>query len=108
MPSGGRRVEVRMTDRQIEQRPPLRTSPLVHPSAPRPDHDHDSPVSGPVSGNGASTHEVVRERSATGDRLKNWLLEGHTQDSEGPHAKEREHRTHSWWRVMCLTGVDYF
>ncbi|MBD0361268.1 MAG: amino acid transporter [Coleofasciculus sp. C3-bin4] len=31
-----------------------------------------------------------------------WLLEEERHESEG------QHRTHPWWRVMCLTGVDYF
>ena len=42
--------------------------------------------------------------------LRAWLLYGlvdgrgrHT----GPHSAVVE-KTHSWWRVMCLTGVDYF
>lgn len=30
-----------------------------------------------------------------------WLLEDR-------HEKEGRHRKHSWWQVMCLTGVDYF
>ena len=31
-----------------------------------------------------------------------WLLEEERSEGEG------RHRQHPWWRVMCLTGVDYF
>ncbi len=49
---------------------------------------------------------------ATRGPLKTWLFENRaTPEDEhlGPYAAERheEHR-HSWWKVMCLTGVDYF
>lgn len=37
-----------------------------------------------------------------------WLLKGHVQDPEAPYSRERQHPTQPWWRVMCLTGVDYF
>lgn len=40
-------------------------------------------------------------------RLTHWLLDGQQKKIEGPHATERVHR-HPWWKVMCLTGVDYF
>jgi hypothetical protein len=43
-------------------------------------------------------------------RFRNWMLQGLTDRSRaypGPHQKVAE-TTHSWWRVMCLTGVDYF
>ncbi len=40
-------------------------------------------------------------------RFKNWLMQG-VQEMEGPHEKEGGHQQHSWWKVMCLTGVDYF
>ena len=37
-----------------------------------------------------------------------WLLEGEHATPEGPLAREQAHKTHPWWQVMCLTGVDYF
>lgn len=45
-------------------------------------------------------------RRSTG--LTRWLLQGHLDEGEGPHQAEGTHQTHSWWQVMCLTGVDYF
>lgn len=30
------------------------------------------------------------------------------EEVEGPHEREGQHQKHSWWKVMCLTGVDYF
>src|ERR671921_2928323 len=43
-----------------------------------------------------------------GGRFKNWLLKGRSQEMEGPHEREGQHHQHTWWQVMCLTGVDYF
>ena len=40
--------------------------------------------------------------------IARWLLEGHTQEVEGPEAGAGTHAQHPWWQVMCLTGVDYF
>ncbi|MGW1669836.1 amino acid transporter [Streptomyces sp. NPDC002324] len=47
-------------------------------------------------------------------RLRAWMLEGLSDMGKGgghtgPHAPPRpEHTGRPWWRVMCLTGVDYF
>lgn len=40
--------------------------------------------------------------------FKRWLLEGYIDKPEAAHVKEGAHHQHSWWQVMCLTGVDYF
>jgi hypothetical protein len=41
-------------------------------------------------------------------RLRKWLYSGHVAEIEGPVSPEGKHQSHSWWKVMCLTGVDYF
>ena len=40
--------------------------------------------------------------------FKRWFLEGQVKEVEGFHEKEGQHHAHPWWKVMCLTGVDYF
>ena len=41
-------------------------------------------------------------------RLKLWLLEGLHEVPAGPHSRPAEVHQAAWWKVMCLTGVDYF
>jgi hypothetical protein len=41
-------------------------------------------------------------------RFKRWLLEGYIERPEAFHADRKAHQTQPWWKVMCLTGVDYF
>ncbi|WP_055553942.1 APC family permease [Streptomyces sp. NBRC 110028] len=52
------------------------------------------------------------EEARKGGRLRSWLLEGLSdmaKQQPGPHAQVPEgHKGQRWWRVMCLTGVDYF
>ena len=51
-------------------------------------------VAGPAAG-----------RPTTG--LSRWLFQ-HTVSPVGPEIEESTVERHSWWKVMCLTGVDYF
>src|SRR5829696_6181561 len=41
------------------------------------------------------------------ERLKLWLFEG-LREPDGPHSNPAHVHQSSWWKVMCLTGVDYF
>jgi hypothetical protein len=41
------------------------------------------------------------------NRFRRWLYQG-VKEIEAPYEKENKHHQHSWWKVMCLTGVDYF
>jgi hypothetical protein len=52
---------------------------------------------------------VVRPNLLPPERLKarltRWFYKGY-EEPEGPHAQPTH--TALWWKVMCLTGVDYF
>ena len=54
---------------------------------------------------------AVAPRSELG-RARAWLLgttAERTQSHTGPYADPKHtEKTHRWWQVMCLTGVDYF
>ncbi|MFJ5305151.1 amino acid transporter [Streptomyces sp. NPDC088350] len=49
-------------------------------------------------------------------RLRAWMLEGLADMGKGgtpapqapPEPEQHAHQGQRWWRVMCLTGVDYF
>lgn len=40
-------------------------------------------------------------------RLAQWMMQ-HTVQPAGPEADESHAKPQAWWKVMCLTGVDYF
>lgn len=45
---------------------------------------------------------------ASQSALTRWLLANRVHTPEGPEASESGAEKHAWWKVMCLTGVDYF
>jgi hypothetical protein len=49
--------------------------------------------------------KAPQTRSVVG--FKRWLLEKRIEEVKGSEAREGEEQ-HSWWQVVCLTGVDYF
>ncbi|MCX4641625.1 MULTISPECIES: amino acid transporter [unclassified Streptomyces] len=56
---------------------------------------------------------AATDHDARTSRLRGWMLEGLSdmaKHQQGPRAVEPEpvHKGQRWWRVMCLTGVDYF
>ena len=52
-----------------------------------------------------SLYTAVLAQTST-DGFQRWFFEGTHAEAVGPHA--RPVHTAPWWRVMCLTGVDYF
>jgi hypothetical protein len=51
--------------------------------------------------------ESVHPSKRPAGRFKRWLLKERIEEIKGPEARESEEQ-HSWWQVVCLTGVDYF
>ena len=39
--------------------------------------------------------------------LKRWLLENRVEEVGGRESKEGQEQ-HHWFKIVCLTGVDYF
>jgi hypothetical protein len=58
------------------------------------------------------TRVAEAERAPHRAAVREWLLEDPTQPRaghvDGPHAAADRGHQRAWWRVMCLTGVDYF
>ena len=54
----------------------------------------------------------TEEAKTAPNGLRLWLMSDVGDESKprgGPHSSPRQaHKTHKWWQVMCLTGVDYF
>ena len=54
----------------------------------------------------------TEEAPAAPGALRSWLMKGVREEHPAhlaPHpSPQQTEKTHHWWQVMCLTGVDYF
>lgn len=57
---------------------------------------------------GQNSHATVKSPDRRVGRVVDWLIARQPVDTEGPYEAPAHHPAHSWWQVVCLTGVDYF
>ena len=62
---------------------------------------------------GTARRAGTRHAASLGRQTADWLLDGTVVRAKrvpGPHQEPLpgQGHTHPWWKVMCLTGVDYF
>src|SRR6478735_9379922 len=104
-----RRARVRRRPARRQRRPCA-----VGPRARRPLPRLPVPVAPPVgrSQRRPLDFAAVITQSAERTPLMRWFLDAEEADPGGYYEREREateqQHVQPWWRVMCLTGVDYF
>ena len=71
-----------------------------------------SPAATEASAPAASSEPAPDRPAGSGPRpphrFRSWLLRNQVQAVAGPEAVETSDDQHPWWKVMALTGVDYF
>jgi hypothetical protein len=51
--------------------------------------------------------ESTNPSKSLAGRFAHWFLKDRVEEPKGPGTKEGPYQ-HPWWKVVCLTGVDYF